>query len=149
MMSATATDSHANPPPLEWSRDCRKRTVNVPQFNGSNSSSLDAATLLQDERRVNAANVQSLADQKVELGVERDKRLEAERIGKIKDEFLANLSHEIRAPLNAILGWACFLTPGKSTAAQLAEGLDVIRRNARAQARLIVDLLDMSCIVSG
>ena len=51
----------------------------------------------------------------------------------MKDEFLANLSHEIRTPLNAILGWAELLSPGKSSAADIAQGLEVIRRNARAQ----------------
>jgi len=80
---------------------------------------------------------------------ERSRRTESERVGKIKDEFLANLSHEIRTPLNAILGWAQLLVPGKSTDAELAEGLEIITRNARNQARLIDDLLDMSRIISG
>src|SRR5689334_8427406 len=84
-----------------------------------------------------------------ELNSERTLRVEAERIGRIKDEFLANLSHEIRTPLNAILGWSELLKPGQSSAADMLEGLDVIRRNARAQAKLIEDLLDMSRIVSG
>ena len=106
-------------------------------------------TRVQEERRVNAANVQTLAAQNVELGAERTKRVEAERIGRIKDEFLANLSHEIRTPLTAILGWSDLLKPGVSSPAEMAEGLEVIRRNARAQTRLIEDLLDMSRIVSG
>jgi signal transduction histidine kinase/ActR/RegA family two-component response regulator len=76
-------------------------------------------------------------------------RAEAERLGRIKDEFLANLSHEIRTPLNAILGWSQILKPGKTPKAELAEGLEVITRNARTQAKLIDDLLDMSRIVSG
>jgi signal transduction histidine kinase/ActR/RegA family two-component response regulator len=81
--------------------------------------------------------------------IERSGRAEAERQGRIKDEFLANLSHEIRTPLTAILGWSQLLKPGQCTNAQLAEGLEVITRNARAQARLIDDLLDMSRIISG
>jgi signal transduction histidine kinase len=109
----------------------------------------DEATRVLEERRVNAANVLTLAAQKVELGAEREKRVEAERVGRIKDEFLANLSHEIRTPLNAILGWAELLKSDRATPADLAEGLDVIRRNARAQAKLVEDLLDMSRIVSG
>jgi signal transduction histidine kinase len=76
-------------------------------------------------------------------------RAEAERLGRIKDEFLANLSHEIRTPLNAILGWAQILKPGETSDAELAEGLEVIARNARMQAKLIDDLLDMSRITSG
>ena len=76
-------------------------------------------------------------------------RAEAERLGRIKDEFLANLSHEIRTPLNAILGWSQLLKPGETPEAELAEGLEIITRNARTQAKLIDDLLDMSRIVSG
>lgn len=98
---------------------------------------------------VEPADGRAMAIQVGELGAERTKRVEAERIGRIKDEFLANLSHEIRTPLNAILGWAELLRPGESSVEDLSEGLDVIRRNARAQARLIEDLLDMSRIVSG
>jgi len=86
----------------------------------------------------------------VEVGqTENTRRVEAERLGRIKDEFLANLSHEIRTPLNAILGWSQLLEPGKTNQADLIEGLKVITRNARTQARLIDDLLDMSRIVSG
>jgi signal transduction histidine kinase/ActR/RegA family two-component response regulator len=86
----------------------------------------------------------------LEIGqTERVGRAEAERQGRIKDEFLANLSHEIRTPLNAILGWAQLLEPGKTSQAELIEGLEVITRNARVQARLIDDLLDMSRIISG
>ena len=81
--------------------------------------------------------------------VQRTGRNEAERLGRIKDEFLANLSHEIRTPLNAILGWSQLLNPESVTKADLAEGLGVITRNARTQARLIDDLLDMSRIISG
>ena len=102
-----------------------------------------------EEFRTKEAQVQALAAQSIELGAERTKRVEAERIGRIKDEFLANLSHEIRTPLTAILGWSELLKPGRSSEAEMIEGLDVIRRNARAQARLIEDLLDMSRIVSG
>jgi signal transduction histidine kinase/CheY-like chemotaxis protein len=80
---------------------------------------------------------------------ERSRRTESERLGRIKDEFLANLSHEIRTPLNAILGWSQLLQPGKTSEKDLIAGLDVITRNARTQARLIDDLLDMSRIISG
>jgi signal transduction histidine kinase len=103
----------------------------------------------QKEQKIDEASAQILAAQNLELGSERMKRAEAERIGRVKDEFLANLSHEIRTPLNAILGWAELLSPGKSSPADIAQGLEVIRRNARAQAQLIEDLLDMSRIISG
>jgi CheY-like chemotaxis protein/two-component sensor histidine kinase len=67
----------------------------------------------------------------------------------MKEEFLATLGHELRTPLNAILGWSEVLRRTGSANAQLAEGLKVIERNARAQAQIIEDLLDMSSIISG
>jgi CheY-like chemotaxis protein len=83
------------------------------------------------------------------MALERKAREEAERIGRVKDDFLANLSHELRTPINTILGWAQLITPGKTTAEDLAKGLEVITRNARRQAQLIEDLLDLSRVVSG
>ena len=67
----------------------------------------------------------------------------------MKDEFLATLSHELRTPLNAVLGWANILRPGKLQGEELKQGLETIERNARVQAQLIEDLLDMSRIISG
>jgi PAS domain S-box-containing protein len=83
------------------------------------------------------------------LQSERAARSEAERASRIKDEFLATLSHELRTPLNAVLGWANALRVGHPRPEALAEGLETIERNARAQAQMIEDLLDMSRIVSG
>jgi PAS domain S-box-containing protein len=83
------------------------------------------------------------------LAAERAARAEAERASRMKDEFLATLSHELRTPLNAILGWAQILRGAPAAADDVAEGLDVIERNARAQTRIIDDLLDMSRIISG
>ena len=83
------------------------------------------------------------------LEMERSARAEAERAGRLKDEFLANLSHELRSPINAILGWSQLVKPGQSTVAELTEAMEVIQRNARLQAHLIDDLLDMSRVVSG
>src|SRR5207253_11001634 len=82
------------------------------------------------------------------LAGERAARAEAERANRLKDEFLATVSHELRTPLNAILGWAQLLRNATS-AADRDEGINVIERNARLQAQLIGDLLDMSRILSG
>lgn len=71
-----------------------------------------------------------------------------EAANRAKDEFLATISHELRTPLASILGWAQILTP-HSDKARLEKGLAVIERNAKAQAQLIEDLLDISRIVSG
>jgi hypothetical protein len=80
---------------------------------------------------------------------ERTARTDAERAGRIKDEFLATLSHELRTPLHAILGWSQILRKNKDMPANMSEGLSVIERNARSQAQIISDLLDMSSIISG
>lgn len=90
-----------------------------------------------------------MAERENLLNAERAARAESERVGKLKDEFLATLSHELRTPLNAILGWAHLIQRGTGNANMLAEGIQVIERNARAQAQLIEDLLDMSRIISG
>ena len=83
------------------------------------------------------------------LESERTARAEAERASQLKDEFLATLSHELRTPLSAILGWSQLLATGGMSAADVAQGLEAIERNARAQTQLIEDLLDMSRIISG
>jgi signal transduction histidine kinase len=67
----------------------------------------------------------------------------------MKDEFLATVSHELRTPLNAILGWATILTRGKVDQAGLERAIAAIERNAKSQAKLIEDLLDVSRIISG
>ncbi|HZW06648.1 MAG TPA: ATP-binding protein [Phycisphaerales bacterium] len=83
------------------------------------------------------------------LSAERAARGEAERAGRLKDEFLATLSHELRTPLAAIVGWAEILSRGTADPGTVVEGAGVILRNARLQARLVADLLDMSRIISG
>jgi PAS domain S-box-containing protein len=83
------------------------------------------------------------------LQSERTARAEAERASRLKDEFLATISHELRTPLNAILGWAQILNNSQVDASTTAHGLAAIERNARSQAQLVNDLLDMSRIVSG
>jgi PAS domain S-box-containing protein len=83
------------------------------------------------------------------LNSEREARSQAERASRMKDEFLATLSHELRTPLNAVLGWANILRHGNLQGEELRQGLDIIERNARVQAQIIEDLLDMSRIISG
>jgi PAS domain S-box-containing protein len=82
------------------------------------------------------------------LEAERAARGEAERANRIKDMFLATVSHELRTPLNAILGWSQLLARS-NLAGEAGQAVSVIQRNARVQARLIEDLLDMSRIISG
>jgi signal transduction histidine kinase/CheY-like chemotaxis protein len=76
-------------------------------------------------------------------------RLEAERANRLKDEFLATVSHELRTPLNAILGWVAMLRQARFERERVAGILEIIERNAKAQAQLIADVLDISRMISG
>ncbi len=82
------------------------------------------------------------------LESERAARSEAEAAGRLKDEFLATLSHELRTPLNAIVGWSDLIARSP-TPEHVEQGVKAIARNARAQAHLISDLLDLSRITAG
>jgi PAS domain S-box-containing protein len=83
------------------------------------------------------------------LTQEHQARETAEAASRAKDEFLATVSHELRTPLNAMLGWARLLSGGRLDDETAARGLKAIEQNARAQAQLIEDLLDVSRIISG
>lgn len=84
--------------------------------------------------------------ERLRLMEERAAHAEANRV---KDEFLATLSHELRTPLNAILGWVTMLRRGTLDAGRAAHALAIIERNARAQAQLIEDLIDLSRVITG
>jgi signal transduction histidine kinase/CheY-like chemotaxis protein len=84
------------------------------------------------------------------LEAETQKRAdELERVGGMKDDFLALLSHELRTPLSVMLGWARLLHSKKLDPGQAAHAVEVIERNVVLQARLIEDLLDVSRIIVG
>ena len=74
---------------------------------------------------------------------------QAEEANRAKDQFLATLSHELRTPLNAIVGWTSILAQGALDEDEAARAIGTIERNAKAQAKLIEDILDVSRIVSG
>jgi signal transduction histidine kinase len=76
-------------------------------------------------------------------------RVQAEEANRAKDRFIAMVSHELRNPLHAVLGWVTLLSSGKLDAAAQARAIEAIDRNARIQARLIDDLLDIGRIVAG
>jgi signal transduction histidine kinase len=81
--------------------------------------------------------------------VELQARRQAEEANRMKDEFLALVSHELRSPLNAILGYAAMLRHGGWDAQMAKQAVEVIERSGKAQAQLIDDLLDTARIISG
>lgn len=83
------------------------------------------------------------------LASEKQARKDAEDANRLKDDFLAVVSHELRSPLNAITGWASLLQTGRLTAEQAQRAVETIQRNAQMQNQMIADLLDVSRIVSG
>jgi len=114
---------------------------------------LGFAKLTRDLTGQKRAEALEIAGQEREqiLEAERSARIEAQRATLIKDEFLATLSHELRTPLSSILGWTQILKRKADaiTPADLKRGIEVIDRNARAQVRLIDDLLDLNRIMAG
>jgi PAS domain S-box-containing protein len=93
--------------------------------------------------------MQDVTEREHLLASERAARGEAERATRLRDDFLATLSHELRTPLTAILSWADLLRMCPTDTARVERGLEVIARNARTQAQLVGDLLDLSRIASG
>ncbi|MGH9857482.1 MAG: PAS domain-containing sensor histidine kinase, partial [Acidobacteriota bacterium] len=80
---------------------------------------------------------------------EQEARKEAEGANRAKDEFLATVSHELRTPLNVIRGWTHLLQSGQLDDAALARALEVVDQSAKAQSKLIEDLLDVSTMIAG
>ena len=103
---------------------------------------MDNARLYEAAQRARAAAERAAAE---------NERLyrEAQESSRLKDEFLATISHELRTPLTAILGWAHMLRTGQFDGNSAAKAFETIERNARAQAQLIDDLLDVSRAITG
>jgi len=97
-----------------------------------------------------AANLAAVAIENVGL-LEREStaRASAEESNRLKDEFLATVSHELRTPLTAILGWARMLESGGIESDMAKRAIETITRNAKAQAQIIEDILDVSRIITG
>lgn len=124
----------------------RPRWVQAHLYPVKDGSELrEVVLILQDVTDLHVAE----EDRKRLLSAERAARAEAESANRTKDEFLATLSHELRTPLNAILGWAQLLAVGGVEGEEFTHALETIERNAKVQAQLIEDLLDLSRIISG
>ena len=107
------------------------------------------AAIAMDNARLYHKVQQALQEREELLKSEQEARKQAEEASRAKDEFLGMLSHELRTPLNAILGWTSMLTRQKLDEDMFNRATDTIDRNAKLQARLIEDMLDVSRIISG
>ncbi|MGH8001514.1 MAG: histidine kinase dimerization/phospho-acceptor domain-containing protein [Brasilonema sp.] len=118
--------------------------LNARRMSQANQPEMILLTIedITERKRLEAERTQLLAQ-------EQSARTSAESANRAKDEFLSMLSHELRNPLNSLLGWAQILRKQNPDAARVAQGLEVIERSARAQNQLIEDLLDISRITSG
>ncbi|MGV0024605.1 hybrid sensor histidine kinase/response regulator [Phormidesmis priestleyi] len=131
---------------VRWIRD---RGFIILDADGQPSRSAGVAEDITDRVLLEAKRQQTKAELNHVLKLEQAARTEAERANQIKDEFLAVLSHELRTPMNPILGWANLLRQGKLNAAKATQAIATIERNAKLQVQLIDDLLDISRILRG
>ena len=120
---------------------------------GGDDARMREIILLQQKARSLEAEIteRKKAEERLQAALLREQaaRLEAESATRLKDEFLATVSHELRTPLSAILGWSAMLRTSKFDQPAVDRALETIERNARAQAQLVEDILDVSRIITG
>ena len=114
---------------------------------------LRAIIRLQQKAKTLQAEIRQREEAQEELRIsllrEQRARAEAETANRMKDEFLATVSHELRTPPNAIMGWSHMLRSGRLDQKTMARAFETIDRNAKAQAQLIEDILDVSRVITG
>lgn len=148
-----------------WKRACETRTVYESQGRVWHASTkrwryfvARATPVFNEDRTVREwvgsctdVDAQKRAEDKLQQLFVNEQALrgEAERASRMKDEFLATVSHELRTPLNAIMGWSHLLRSGTLDEAGRARALETIDRNAKTQAQLIEDILDVSRVITG
>lgn len=152
-MSGFCGESFAEP--LHDVCTAHSRVIPAESYTSLNSPDdrLRAIILLQQKARLLEAEI---AERKKELE-ERDQllvreqmaRSEAESANRLKDEFLATVSHELRTPLTAIIGWSHMLRNGNLNDAAARRAVETIERNAKVQAQLVEDILDVSRVITG
>ena len=127
----------------ERTGDPRPRAPRTRETEAERQALLHQLRDANEQLVVSSMRAQGLADEAEAL------RAAAEAANRLKDEFLATVSHELRTPLNAILGWARLLGSGQLDLARTKGAIPIIERNAKALARIIDDLLDISRIIGG
>lgn len=122
----------------------KKMLLNARKMLYANQEEMILLTIkdITEARRLQAELTQLLAQ-------EQSARTPAEAANRVKDEFLSMLSHELRNPLNSLMGWTQLLNRPNVEPAKVTQGLEAIQRSAKAQSKLIEDLLDISRITSG
>jgi PAS domain S-box-containing protein len=120
-------------------------SLTVSPIRGADGTIIGASKILRDITR----QKQIEDERDALLTREKEAREQAEIASRAKDEFLGLLSHELRTPLNSILGWTRILSAHNLDPEAAASALETIDRNAKLQARLIDDMLDVSRIISG
>ena len=151
---ARATWLRARGSGTQWEAEFRLRRVDgeylwhmgraLPELDGHGAirGSIATATDVHERRKMFELRTQLLAQ-------EQRARVDAEAANRAKDEFLANASHELRAPLHAITGWVQMLRAGMLDEARSAHALETIERNAQLQRLLVEEILDVSRIIAG
>jgi PAS domain S-box-containing protein len=136
---------HSQTPPVYWSYSVWAVLGADERPVGVIIQVTDATEMANFRRQVIAMNEQLLfsATRQHELTEN------AERANRLKDEFLATLSHELRTPMTSIIGWAGMLGNSKLDPVASSRAIEVIRRNARMQVQMVDDLLDVSSIITG
>jgi signal transduction histidine kinase/CheY-like chemotaxis protein len=137
--------------------DQRRHTAETQRLHKATVDALESArraeAALAGEKQRLAATVAELTRleqaQKQMLRREQAARASAEEASRLKDQFLAMVSHELRTPLSAVVGWSDMLRSGKLPATDREKAADAIYSNARRQARMIDELLDVARITSG
>jgi len=127
-------------------------SLTVSPIKDAEGKVVGASKILRDitqQKKMEEERERAMRERDVLLQLEQDAREQAEMASRAKDEFLSLLSHELRTPLNSILGWTRILSAHNLDEAAAAQALETIDRNAKLQARLIDDMLDVSRIISG
>lgn len=120
-------------------------SVTISPIRNASGTVIGASKIARD-----ITNVKRVALEREQLlESERLARAQAEHANRMKDDFIATVSHELRTPLNAIVGWVEVLRMSRDQPGEVAHSIEVIERNARMQAQLIDDLLDLGRITSG
>jgi signal transduction histidine kinase len=145
-MSCFGGDPQAGP----LAHVCAEHSRVIPAESYTAHAGADERLLAIVELQRKAALLEAEVAERQRLLVrERAARTEAEEANRLKDEFLATVSHELRTPLTAIIGWSHMLRHAGLEEATVRRGLETIERNAKAQAQLVEDILDVSRIITG